>query len=112
MSAASIDNQPHPIIAAMNTLGYEVGTLGNHEFNYGLDFLEAAMAGAQFPFVSANVVRGAELAADPLDDDTLYRALPHRRKGADRRRRRNPHDQHRLHRLPAAPDHDLGRRRI
>ncbi len=26
-------------IKAMNTLGYEVGTLGNHEFNYGLDFM-------------------------------------------------------------------------
>ena len=40
----------------MNTLGYEVGTLGNHEFNYGLEFLDKALAGANFPFVSANLV--------------------------------------------------------
>jgi 2',3'-cyclic-nucleotide 2'-phosphodiesterase/3'-nucleotidase len=53
----------------MNTLGYEVGTLGNHEFNYGLEFLDKALAGANFPFVSANLVRG-ELAADPLSDTT------------------------------------------
>jgi 2',3'-cyclic-nucleotide 2'-phosphodiesterase/3'-nucleotidase len=60
----------HPIIAAMNTLGYEAATLGNHEFNYGLDYLDAALAGANFPFVSANLVRGTDLAADPLADDT------------------------------------------
>jgi 2',3'-cyclic-nucleotide 2'-phosphodiesterase/3'-nucleotidase len=63
------DGAVHPIIAAMNTLGYEMATLGNHEFNYGLDYLDAALAGAEFPFVSANLVRG-ELAADPLSDDT------------------------------------------
>ncbi len=64
-----LDGKLHPTIAAMNTLGYEVGTLGNHEFNYGLEFLDAAMKGANFPFVSANFVRG-ELAADPLSDTT------------------------------------------
>jgi 2',3'-cyclic-nucleotide 2'-phosphodiesterase/3'-nucleotidase len=51
------DGAPHPVIAAMNTLGYEVGTLGNHEFNYGLEFLDAAIKGANFPFVSANLVK-------------------------------------------------------
>jgi len=60
----------HPMIKAMNTLGYDAGTLGNHEFNYGLDFLDAALAGAEFPFVSSNLVRGTELGADPLADDT------------------------------------------
>lgn len=59
----------HPIVAAMNTLGYEAATLGNHEFNYGLDYLHRALEGADFPFVSANVVRGT-LAADALSDDT------------------------------------------
>jgi 2',3'-cyclic-nucleotide 2'-phosphodiesterase / 3'-nucleotidase len=63
------DGAVHPIIAAMNTLGYEAATLGNHEFNYGLPFLDQALAGATFPFVSANLVRG-ELAADPLEDET------------------------------------------
>jgi 2',3'-cyclic-nucleotide 2'-phosphodiesterase / 3'-nucleotidase len=27
-----------PTIRAMNTLGYDAATVGNHEFNYGLDF--------------------------------------------------------------------------
>jgi 2',3'-cyclic-nucleotide 2'-phosphodiesterase / 3'-nucleotidase len=64
-----LESGPHPIIAAMNTLGYEVGTLGNHEFNYGLDFLDKALAGANFPIVSANLAKGA-LGADPLSDTT------------------------------------------
>jgi len=62
----------HPVIAAMNTLGYEAATLGNHEFNYGLEYLDKALAGAKFPFVSANLVRG-ELAADILSDDTYIK---------------------------------------
>jgi 2',3'-cyclic-nucleotide 2'-phosphodiesterase/3'-nucleotidase len=47
----------HPVVAAMNELGYAVGTLGNHEFNYGLDVLEAALRGAAFPFVNCNILR-------------------------------------------------------
>ena len=47
----------HPVIAAMNTLGYEAGTMGNHEFNYGLEFLDAALKGASFPIVCANIVK-------------------------------------------------------
>ncbi len=45
----------HPVYKAMNLLDYAVGNLGNHEFNYGLEFLEAAIAGAEFPYISANV---------------------------------------------------------
>lgn len=59
----------HPIITAMNVLGFDGSTLGNHEFNYGLDFLMKALAGADFPVVSANVVKTA--GATPRDDTTL-----------------------------------------
>jgi 2',3'-cyclic-nucleotide 2'-phosphodiesterase/3'-nucleotidase len=44
----------HPTIRAMNTMGYDAATPGNHEFNYGLDVLRKAIAGANFPFCSAN----------------------------------------------------------
>jgi 2',3'-cyclic-nucleotide 2'-phosphodiesterase/3'-nucleotidase len=50
-------DETHPVIAAMNTLGYEAGTMGNHEFNYGLEFLGAALKGASFPIVCANIVK-------------------------------------------------------
>ncbi|GLQ52861.1 bifunctional 2',3'-cyclic-nucleotide 2'-phosphodiesterase/3'-nucleotidase [Devosia nitrariae] len=62
----------HPMIAAMNTLGYEAATLGNHEFNYGLEYLDKALTGASFPFFSANLVKSAELGADPLADETYF----------------------------------------
>ncbi len=61
----------HPVIQAMNVLGYEASTLGNHEFNYGLDFLTATIAGANFPVVSANVV--TEMGGDPRKDKTLVK---------------------------------------
>jgi 2',3'-cyclic-nucleotide 2'-phosphodiesterase / 3'-nucleotidase len=47
----------HPMIAAMNVLGYSACTLGNHEFNYGLDFLENAFAGANFPAICSNIFK-------------------------------------------------------
>ncbi|WP_064601723.1 bifunctional 2',3'-cyclic-nucleotide 2'-phosphodiesterase/3'-nucleotidase [Photobacterium sp. J15] len=45
----------HPVYKAMNQLDYEVGNIGNHEFNYGLEFLHNSLAGAKFPYVNANV---------------------------------------------------------
>lgn len=63
------DGDMHPVIAAMNTLGFDASTLGNHEFNYGLSFLEKSLAGANFPVVCANVAKS--LGASPTEDDTL-----------------------------------------
>jgi 2',3'-cyclic-nucleotide 2'-phosphodiesterase/3'-nucleotidase len=45
----------HPVYKAMNLLGYDAANIGNHEFNYGLDFLATSLAGADFPYVSANI---------------------------------------------------------
>ncbi|WP_046179802.1 bifunctional 2',3'-cyclic-nucleotide 2'-phosphodiesterase/3'-nucleotidase [Domibacillus tundrae] len=45
----------HPVYKAMNQLGYDGATVGNHEFNYGLDFMDTALEGANFPYVNANV---------------------------------------------------------
>lgn len=47
--------EPHPVIAAMNALGYDAGTLGNHEFNYGLGLIAKVLSEATFPLVSANI---------------------------------------------------------
>lgn len=62
----------HPIIAGMNVLGYDASTLGNHEFNYGLDFLDKTLAGANFPVVCANVAKG-KLAGNGRDDTLLLK---------------------------------------
>lgn len=45
----------NPVIAAMNLVGYDAATLGNHEFNWGLGALDSALARAAFPYVSANI---------------------------------------------------------
>ncbi len=65
------DGDVHPVVKAMNMLGYEASTLGNHEFNYGLSFMDKVLAGANFPFVCANLVRGTQLASNPRED-SLY----------------------------------------
>lgn len=49
------EGETHPSIAAMNLMGYDALTLGNHEFDFGLDFLEQTLADAKFPAISANV---------------------------------------------------------
>jgi len=47
---------------AMSLIGYDVVTLGNHDFDNGVDALAAAMKFANFDFVSANYdVRGTPL---------------------------------------------------
>ncbi|NOD85544.1 bifunctional 2',3'-cyclic-nucleotide 2'-phosphodiesterase/3'-nucleotidase [Ruegeria sp. HKCCD6119] len=63
------EGDSHPIITAFNTVGYDAATLGNHEFNYGLNFLETSLAGADFPVILANVAK--EKGASPRDDKTL-----------------------------------------
>lgn len=62
----------HPVIKAMNVLGYDCGTVGNHEFNYGLDFMFNTLAGANFPIVCANFTKG-QLASDPKQDELHFK---------------------------------------
>ncbi|BAH42837.1 MULTISPECIES: bifunctional 2',3'-cyclic-nucleotide 2'-phosphodiesterase/3'-nucleotidase [Brevibacillus] len=45
----------HPAYKAMNLMDYDVANIGNHEFNFGLDFLGTSLKGAKFPYINANV---------------------------------------------------------
>lgn len=65
------EGDTHPVIAAMNLLGYDCGTLGNHEFNYGMAFLDKVNARANFPLVCANFAH--TLGASPREDDLYLR---------------------------------------
>ncbi|WP_431028249.1 bifunctional 2',3'-cyclic-nucleotide 2'-phosphodiesterase/3'-nucleotidase [Lysinibacillus sp. LZ02] len=49
------EGEVHPAVAALNALSFDVATLGNHEFNYGLDYLDEVMDDADFAWVNANV---------------------------------------------------------
>lgn len=59
----------HPVITALNTLNFDAATIGNHEFNYGIDFLMKSLAGAEFPTVLANVATSE--GGSPTADTTL-----------------------------------------
>ena len=41
-------------VEAMNMMGYDAVTLGNHEFDYGLEVLEQVVRAATFPVVASN----------------------------------------------------------
>ncbi|MFT3943587.1 MAG: 5'-nucleotidase C-terminal domain-containing protein [Ancrocorticia sp.] len=60
----------HPMAEALNAIGYDVQNLGNHEFNYGLDFLadyQGQVEAAGTPLLGANVetLPGTSLTFDP-----------------------------------------------
>ena len=63
-------DQRHPAVTMMNEMGYDAGTIGNHEFNFGLEFLTRTTEGARFPIVLANAA--TELGNNPTEDRTLY----------------------------------------
>lgn len=44
----------HPVIDTMNFMGYDAMTLGNHEFNFGLEMVEKIQKEAKFPILAAN----------------------------------------------------------
>ena len=48
------------IIKLMNAAGYDLATLGNHEFDYGMDGTMNIMEWAEFPYVSANFYHEAD----------------------------------------------------
>jgi len=64
-----VSGAPHPVIAAMNRLGYDAANLGNHEFNFGLPALRTAVEQADFPVLSANTL--TRKGTMPGEDETL-----------------------------------------
>ena len=47
--------EPHPVMTAMNYMGYDAMTLGNHEFNWGIPTMQTILSQAEFPVLAANV---------------------------------------------------------
>lgn len=60
---------PHPVMRAFDYLGYDAIGLGNHDFNFGLDALDAVVAQAPCPVVCSNLHR--------LDPHLLPGVLPY-----------------------------------
>ncbi|BCN30600.1 5'-nucleotidase C-terminal domain-containing protein [Anaeromicropila herbilytica] len=55
----------HPMIAGMNALGYDTWTVGNHEFNYGMDTLKKVIKQSKATVLGGNVYNtdGTSIAA-------------------------------------------------
>ena len=77
----------HPAYKVLNALEVDAANIGNHEFNYGLAFLRQAIAGAKFPYVSANVMLAKEPARHAFKPYVLLErsfvdeaGLPHKLK--------------------------------
>lgn len=45
----------HPVYKALNVAGYDGATLGNHEFNYGLDYLHQIINDSKVPIINTNI---------------------------------------------------------
>lgn len=65
------EGEVHPAIKAMNMMGYDMATLGNHEFNYGLEYLDEVYDDANFSFVNANVYVD-DKDNDPTNDQNKF----------------------------------------
>jgi 2',3'-cyclic-nucleotide 2'-phosphodiesterase/3'-nucleotidase len=72
---ASGQDAVHPAIRLLNALHYDAANLGNHDFNYGLPFLRRAMAGAQFPYLNANILRAGQAVPAFLPTALLTRSF-------------------------------------
>lgn len=51
------DKALHPMVEALNYMGYDTWTLGNHEFNFGMDFLKKNMSGFKGKVLGANIYK-------------------------------------------------------
>jgi 2',3'-cyclic-nucleotide 2'-phosphodiesterase (5'-nucleotidase family) len=58
VAARMSSDRRNSIIAVMNAMRYDAAVIGNHEFNYGVPYLDSAVAQARFPMLAANVSRG------------------------------------------------------
>jgi 2',3'-cyclic-nucleotide 2'-phosphodiesterase (5'-nucleotidase family) len=47
--------QGQSMAEVMNAMGYDAAAVGNHEFDFGLDVLQARAVESEFPFLSANI---------------------------------------------------------
>ncbi len=52
-------------VKLMNAVGYDIATMGNHEFDYGMDRFFALTKMADFPYISCNFNKDGELQFAP-----------------------------------------------
>jgi len=69
-----VDNYPekgYPIIDIMNKVGFDVATIGNHEFDYGEENLKNRITQSNFDWICANVNMSNSVIPQPLEYTTI-----------------------------------------
>ncbi|WP_025729284.1 bifunctional metallophosphatase/5'-nucleotidase [Atopobacter phocae] len=56
---AKENKEPTELIKAYNQIGYDVAICGNHEWNYGREYLNKAVEALAYPVLSANILNAA-----------------------------------------------------
>lgn len=57
MANIFLEDELHPMFAAMNEMQYDSWTIGNHEFNYGKEVLESVIQQPTMPVLCGNVYK-------------------------------------------------------
>lgn len=65
MADLFLADEVHPMIACLNALHYDIGVVGNHEFDYGMDVVRKTIASFEGKVVTGNVI---DEHGDPLAD--------------------------------------------
>ncbi|MGJ7910135.1 bifunctional 2',3'-cyclic-nucleotide 2'-phosphodiesterase/3'-nucleotidase [Neobacillus sp. LXY-1] len=65
-------DEQHPMFKAMSLLNYDAGIVGNHEFNYGLDYLNNALQEVPYNVVNANIYKDNGADGDSSNDTENY----------------------------------------
>ena len=89
VAARVSSNRANPIVAAMNAMRYDAAAIGNHEYNYGVPYLDSAVRQATFP-----VSVGQHLSNQPRRSSRLQAVDDRRARGREGRNHRR-HDSRR-----------------
>jgi len=65
------EEKGYPVIDLMNRIGFDVATLGNHEFDYGQEILQDRIDQAEFEIISANMISASPMLEQTPPDVTI-----------------------------------------
>lgn len=61
----------HPWVAAMNAIRYDAIGLGNHDFDFGLDYLSALAAACDAPVVCSNISPSPKIIVQTIESELI-----------------------------------------
>lgn len=56
MAEIFASDEAHPMVVGLNAVGYDIGVLGNHEFDFGMDTVRRAVSAFEGTLLTGNVI--------------------------------------------------------